>query len=106
MVGQKCLFKEASFFSDTTEEGTKECPSTMAKNKSDEPKKSAPVSTNQLAQSAKKKNVRNDDQHFEFKTRKAAIMKPENQRLKKFNLVNFRKVETRLELQFMLQELH
>ena len=59
-----------------------------------------------MVQAAKKKNVRTENDHFEFKTRGSTIMKPENQRLQKFNLLNFKKVETKLELQFMLQEIH
>ena len=67
---------------------------------------STPAPEKSLAQVAKKKNVRDQENtHFEFKTRGSSVLKPENQRLQRFNLANFKKVETCMELQFMIQEM-
>ena len=70
-------------------------------------KKSKSQAQKELAKSAKKKNVRDvETNFFTFETRGSQVLKPEDQRLKKFTLQNLKNVQNQGELRFMIQEVN
>ena len=86
--------------SDTTSEGQQN-----GADVGDKKKAAEAAARKELAKSARKKNTKNlKAKTFEITTRASRVLKPEDQRLKKFNLQNLKKVENQKELRFMMQE--